>query len=78
VDGRPPSPRPKAIVERLERQARSYGKLQRALGSERDKLYAEIRRAARAGMSHQAISDVLAGQGVEISRASVQRIAAGD
>jgi hypothetical protein len=63
-------------VERLERQARNYREQKRAEEAERASLHAEIKRAARAGMSHQAISDVLAGQGVEISRATVQRIAA--
>jgi DNA-directed RNA polymerase specialized sigma54-like protein len=62
-------------MERLERQARSYRDRKRAEEAEREKLHAEIKRAAQAGMSHQAISDVLAGQGVQISRATVQRIA---
>jgi hypothetical protein len=67
---------PQSLVERLERQARNYRERKRAEEAERERLHAEIKHAARAGMSHQAISDVLAGQGVEISRATVQRIAA--
>jgi hypothetical protein len=65
-------------MERLERQARSYRDHKRAEEAEREKLHTEIKRASMAGMSHQAISDVLAGQGVEISRATIQRIATSD
>jgi hypothetical protein len=78
VQGRPPSPRPQGIVERLERQARSCRERERAAEIEREKLRAEIKRAAEGGMSHQAISDALASQGVEISRATVQRIVRGN
>jgi hypothetical protein len=65
-------------VERLERQARNYRERKRAEEAERERLHAEIRRAAAAGMSHRAIADVLVTQGVAISRATVQRIAWSD
>jgi hypothetical protein len=43
----------------------------------RQKLHAEIRRAAEAGMSHAAIAEVLTERGMKISRAAVERIASG-
>jgi hypothetical protein len=74
--GRPPSPRPPRVVQRLERRARRYRERDAAARAEREKLHDEIRRAAADGLSHQAISEVLAGEGLPMSRATVQRIVA--
>jgi hypothetical protein len=64
-------------MARLEQQVRRYLEQERSFEQERQKLHAEIRRAAEAGMSHAAIADVLTERGMKISRAAVQRIASG-
>jgi hypothetical protein len=63
-------------VERLARAAANYHEHELALKAERETLEEAISRAANQGLTQWAIVEILHGQGVSISRATVGRIIA--